>query len=54
MMEFLLIIIGFYVILVFLKINKDGFFIEENESEIKFVYKIYYKFVNCERIIFLM
>lgn len=54
MMEFLLIIIGPYAISVFLKTNKDGFLTEENESEIKLAYKIYYKSANCERTIFPM
>lgn len=41
--EFLLIIIGFYVILFFLKVNKEDFFIEENKMEIKNEY-IYFMF----------
>lgn len=47
MFEFLLIIIGFYVILFFLKVNKEDFFNEENKMEIKNEY-IYFMFdKNC-------
>lgn len=43
-LEFLLIIIGFYVILLFLKVNKENFLIVENKIEIKNEYNIYDKF----------
>lgn len=42
MMEFMLIIIGPYVISVFFKASKDDFLTEENESEIKIAYNNYY------------
>lgn len=34
-LEFLLIIIGFYVIILVLKLSKDNFLIEENKIEIE-------------------
>lgn len=41
MLEYLLIIVGFYVILLFLKVNNEDFFINDNKVEIEKIYKVF-------------
>lgn len=43
LLEFLLIIVGFYVIFFFLKLNKENFLINDNKVEIDEKYKLFYK-----------
>lgn len=42
-MELIIIFIGLYVILIFLKGNEDNFFSNENKEEIEKLYELYYE-----------
>lgn len=48
MVEVFLLIIGLYVILLFLKVFKENFFIDENKREIRCVYDEFKKSYSCE------
>lgn len=42
-LELVLVIIGFYVVFLFLKVNKEEFFLDKNKFEIEGLYDLYIK-----------